>query len=281
MDVVIVVPLPALAKHPLELGIRAELEELGIRLIEVDWIVPKISDGVPWWIQRSWCVGQDFFKLHVLGLDEYEAVVFYDNDVLVDPREDGGFEGLFECARQNYFLASGLHGGFEALCVAFFAARPSKELLRGVLRYLANFATYDQDTGWNGLGFGPWGCFGAEDSSCLRSWHVGGECGQGLLYALIFFANPGFDLALREESRGVAKPVGAMVDGCLWLHENVATVRGFPKAANPCDDVAAADRCHEAQAFHSMARGRGCGIAGLLRKEIDQLLEFRPEESGG
>lgn len=70
----------------------------------------------------------------------------------LDPRQ-----AVFNCAHQGYFLASALHGGFEALTIAFFALRPSAALLRAVQRFLLN-STFDDDLAWNSMGYGPWGC---------------------------------------------------------------------------------------------------------------------------
>ena len=66
-------------------------------------------------------------------------------------------QAVFNCAHQGYFLASALHGGFEALTIAFFALRPSAALLRAVQRFLLN-STFDDDLAWNSMGYGPWGC---------------------------------------------------------------------------------------------------------------------------
>ena len=65
-------------------------------------------------------------------------------------------QAVFNCAHQGYFLASALHGGFEALTIAF-ALRPSAALLRAVQRFLLN-STFDDDLAWNSMGYGPWGC---------------------------------------------------------------------------------------------------------------------------
>ncbi|CAE8625752.1 unnamed protein product [Polarella glacialis] len=182
VDVVLIVPRADLAKFPLGSYTRSQLKAMGVRLVEVDWVRPPLGPGIPKWAQDSWCVNRDLFKLHVLGLD-YDAVVFYDNDVLVAPMDGDALFALFKCARQGYFLATALHGGFEPLAAGFFAVQPSPALLRAVLRFLLG-AEYDEDFGWNMMGFGPWGCLDGTDSWCFKSAHVGAECGQGLMYNL-------------------------------------------------------------------------------------------------
>ncbi|CAE8690622.1 unnamed protein product, partial [Polarella glacialis] len=105
VDVVLIVPREDLAKFPLGSHTRSRLKAMGVRLVEVDWIRPPLGPGIPKWAQDSWCVNRDFFKLHVLGLD-YDAVVFYDNDILVAPMDPDALFALFKCARQGYFLAT-------------------------------------------------------------------------------------------------------------------------------------------------------------------------------
>eukprot|EP00913_Durusdinium_trenchii_P029653 g27794.t1 len=87
-------------------------------------------------------------------------------------------------------------------------------------------ATFDDDMGWNFNGFGPWGCLDASDQWCFHCYHVGGECGQGLFYNLFYLADSVFSWALAAE--GAVRPIGVMLDGCRWLHENSVRVRGFP-----------------------------------------------------
>lgn len=80
----LILPSASIARHPLSPQTRSRLEEQGVKLHEVQWIRPDLGEGIPKWAQEFWCVDRDFFKLHVLSLD-YDAVVFYDSDVIVDP----------------------------------------------------------------------------------------------------------------------------------------------------------------------------------------------------
>ena len=65
-----------------QLGCRQRrlVERYQIRLIEVPWTIPPKS-WYPsyWWPGKAdgWCGPQDLMRLHALGLDEYDAVVFY------------------------------------------------------------------------------------------------------------------------------------------------------------------------------------------------------------
>ena len=82
------------------------------------------------------------------------------------------------------------------------------------------------------------------DQWCFHCYHVGGECGQGLFYNLFYLADPVFYNALAAEA-GSVRPVGVMVDGCQWLHENSVRVRGFPTVPRPCGDFVEEGRCKE------------------------------------
>eukprot|EP00438_Fugacium_kawagutii_P035518 Skav228074 [mRNA] locus=scaffold5285:23057:29933:- [translate_table: standard] len=261
-DVDVVLLVPSSPKHPLSPQQRHQLTWLGVKLQEVPWIRPELGRGIPRWAQENWCVDRDFFKLHALGLD-YEAVIFYDSDagrwdcwdVFVDPPNFEPLEepiapeslqsvlALFQCAFQGYFLASALHGGFEALTVAFFALRPAPALLRAVQRFLQQ-AVFDEDVAWNAMGFGPWGCLDATDDWCFHCYHVGGECGQGLLYNLFYQADPVFWSALAAEP-GAVRPMGVMLDGCRWLYENSEK---------------------EVVAYHKVIKGRGCAAQPLSKR---------------
>merc|ERR1712125_156674 len=130
-------------------------------------------------------MGRDMFKLHAFGLEQYEAVVFYDNDASVAPHSGDPFNALFRCARQGYFLGAASSGAFAALSAGFMALRPSKALLRALRRYLRDHATYTRDSGWESLGWAPWNCLDETDAWCLRSRHVAGECGQGLHLGIV------------------------------------------------------------------------------------------------
>ena len=86
------------------------------------------------------------------------------------------------------------------------------------------------------------------DHWCFHCYHVGGECGQGLFYNLFYMADPVFWTALAAEA-GAARPLGVMLDGCRWLHENSVRVRGFPTVPRPCGDFIEEGRCQEARMF--------------------------------
>ncbi|CAJ1362058.1 unnamed protein product [Effrenium voratum] len=255
VDVVLILPESEVASYPISAEQRLQLQELGVVLHEVPWVRPALGKGIPRWAQEFWCVDRDFFKLHVLGLD-YDAVIFFDSDVFVEPQKFQELDAVFDCAYQGYFLATALHGGFEALTIAFFALRPHAPLLRAVQRFLLN-SSFDDDLGWNFNGFGPWGCLDGTDRWCFHCYHVGGECGQGLFYDLFYMADQIFWSALEAEP-GAVRPLGVMLDGCKWLYENSLRVRGFPIVPSPCADLAAQGRCGEVIAYHKVIEGRGC-----------------------
>ena len=59
---------------------RRLVEQYRLRIIEVPWTIPPNS-WYPsyWWPGKAdgWCGPQDLMRLHALGLDDYDAVVFY------------------------------------------------------------------------------------------------------------------------------------------------------------------------------------------------------------
>ncbi|CAE7815953.1 unnamed protein product [Symbiodinium sp. CCMP2456] len=277
VDVVLILPDDTTARYPISGAQRSALMRMGVRLLEVPWIRPELGKGIPSWAQQVWCVDRDFFKLHALGL-EYDAIIFYDTDVFVNPPDFSHLEAVFNCAYQGYFLASALHGGFEPLTVAFFALRPSPALLRAVQRFLLN-ATFDDDGAWNWVGFGPWGCLDSTDEWCFRSYHVGGECGQGLFYDLFYRADQVFWTALEAEPSTV-RPLGVMLDGCIWLYENSVRVAGFPTVPNPCPDMVAQHRCSDIVAYHKVIEGRGCAASpDLLGAGAARSLRLYPSDA--
>ena len=64
-------------------------------------------------------------------------------------------------------------------------------------------------------------------------------------------ADPVFWTALASEA-GAARPLGVMLDGCRWLHENSVRVRGFPTVPKPCGDFIEEGRCQEARMLVQM-----------------------------
>merc|ERR1712100_521653 len=106
---------------------RTLVKQYGIRMVEIPWTLPP-NCWYPrdyWWPGKpdGWCGPQDLMRLHVLGLDDYDAVVFYDQDI----EFQGSVAPILRCAAKGYFIsASG--GAGEPLNVGFFALRPDRQL---------------------------------------------------------------------------------------------------------------------------------------------------------
>eukprot|EP00439_Symbiodinium_sp_Y106_P046396 s2110_g5.t3 len=140
-------------------------------------------------------------------------------------------------------------------------------------------ATFDDDGAWNWVGFGPWGCLDSTDDWCFHSYHVGGECGQGLFYDLFYRADQVFWTALEAEPSTV-RPLGVMLDGCIWLYENSVRVAGFPTVPNPCPDMVAQHRCGNIVAYHKVIEGRGCAASPeLLGASAASSLRLYPSDA--
>eukprot|EP00439_Symbiodinium_sp_Y106_P059470 s1542_g8.t1 len=150
-------------------ALRADLEKEGIQLRSVDWALPP---GMRFTKEENWCGQKDFIRLHALGLqglDEYDAVAYFDNDI----EFQGDITPLLRCASTGHFLST--NGGIgEALNVGFFALQPHKALLQAAVDF-AKEADYSQLTGWANEGWRPSG-----------GYYVGGECGQGFFHTLFY-----------------------------------------------------------------------------------------------
>ncbi|CAK9089888.1 Protein TANC1 [Durusdinium trenchii] len=209
-DIVVLMPQTDIQ----QLGCRQRrlVERYQIRLIEVPWTIPPKS-WYPsyWWPGKAdgWCGPQDLMRLHALGLDEYDAVVFYDQDV----EFQGDMTPVLHCAARGYFIsASG--GVGEPFNVGFFALRPSKKLLRAAEIFGAN-VNFSIETGWGDCGFLPSG-----------SKFVGAECGQGFFHTLFYKDCKAVKRALVEaglqDIKGKARlPLqSVMADRCIWNYQN-------------------------------------------------------------
>ncbi|CAE7245947.1 TANC1 [Symbiodinium necroappetens] len=219
VDIVVMMP----AKDVKELGChqRALVHNYGIRIYEVPWTIPPNS-WYPdyWWPGKAdgWCGPQDLMRLHALGMDEYNAVVFYDQDV----EFQGDMTAVLKCAAKGYFIsASG--GVGEPFNVGFFALRPDKRLLRAAEFFGAN-VTFTVATGWGRCGFLPSG-----------NKFVGAECGQGFFHTLFYKKCKPVETSLvaagLHDSAGKAylHLESVMVDRCIWNYQNDGDCGGNPR----------------------------------------------------
>ncbi|CAK0897234.1 unnamed protein product, partial [Prorocentrum cordatum] len=191
---------------------RAHLEAWEVQVKEVEWTLPPRLKWHPrnWWPGKpdGWCGPQDLVRLHALGLEGYDAVAFYDQDVEIQ----GDLGPVLLCASTGKFLSTS-GGAGEPLNVGFFAVRPHRRLQLAAELWAENL-TFSHVDGWAGIGFLP-----AEDK------FVGAECGQGYLHTLFYKqAAPSVSRALA--AAGIAGEGGegavaaAQLDRCVWNYQH-------------------------------------------------------------
>lgn len=224
-DVVVLMP----QKDIDQLGTRQWdlLNRYQVRVVPVPWTLPPKLKWWPshWWPGKAdgWCGPQDLMRLHVLGMDEYDAVVFYDQDV----EFQGDATAVLKCAKTGKFLsASG--GVEEPMNVGFFALRPDKRLLLAAELFAEN-VTFSERTGWDNSGFKPAG-----------GYFVGAECGQGYMNSLLYQKSSkqgrrAMRLAglLDDQGRLDGDLEFVVVDRCIW---NYQTGHQCPKPFN-CERI--------------------------------------------
>ncbi|CAE7365376.1 unnamed protein product [Symbiodinium natans] len=184
---------------------RRDLEKQGVQLRIVDWSLPP---GMRFTKEENWCGQKDFIRLHALGLEEYDAVAYFDNDI----EFQGDITPLLRCAAGGHFLTT--NGGIgEALNVGFFALQPHKALLQAAVDF-ARQADYSELTGWANEGWRPSG-----------GYYVGGECGQGFFHALFYKRSASLRARLGRLGRNWTS---AQVDKCVWNYQtSFQCRRGF------------------------------------------------------
>jgi len=245
-DLVLITPqigVEYAGKVPLTQEKRDYLKEAGVKHIEVPWVIPPKMK----FTKQNWCGPQDLLKLHAFNLTDYDAVIFFDNDVQVQ----GSMMPAFRCASKGYFLSTS--GTQSPLNIGFFAVKPSSELLQTVVNF-AQDSDYDKETGWNKAGFAP----------SVGNHVAGSECGQGFLHTLMYkntvqgwwsFLNSG------------AKIKSKMVERCVW---NYQTSHGCP----PNDREFS---CKNIRAIHKEGGGKDDWQCHK-KKGFDELMMYRAEQ---
>mmetsp|Transcript_38189 Transcript_38189/g.85929 ORF Transcript_38189/g.85929 Transcript_38189/m.85929 type:complete len:359 (+) Transcript_38189:134-1210(+) len=173
---------------------------------KVPWVLPpNMSASIP--IESGGCCGaREFMKLHVFNMTQYDAIVFYDTDVLISQSNDskwseGVLTPLFNCAASSYFLSTSCSKHFPWVNGGFFAVQPSVDLFDAMLYELSR-ATVNKWTGWNGNGWGPKN-FGATASQFRM---------QGFL-SYFFYQGVHQKAVLARQ-----------VDGCIWNRQKWHTL---------------------------------------------------------
>lgn len=180
--------------------IQKLLDRWEIKLHVVDWDVPPDSMFYP---EHDWCGHQDLIRLHVLALDAYDAVAYYDADC----EFQGDITPVLRCAATGKLLTT--NGGVgESLNVGFIAVRPDRRLLEAA-RLFARKNNFSVQHGWGNSGWKPCG-----------GYFVGGECGQGFMYSLFYSRSSSAQRAL--EGAGVWENgvfQAAQIDRCIWNYQ--------------------------------------------------------------
>jgi len=202
-DYVLVMPELVPASH---LALEELAVDMGMKFHTVPWVLPpNMSASIP--IESGGCCGaREFMKLHVFNMTQYDAIVFYDTDVLIRESNtsewsEGVLTPLFNCAASGYFLSTSCSKHFPWVNGGFFAVRPSIELFDAMLDELAR-ATVNKWTGWNNNGWGPKN-FGASASQFRM---------QGFL--TYFFYQGTHQKAVQARQ----------VDGCIWNRQKWHTL---------------------------------------------------------
>jgi hypothetical protein len=193
---------------------RKAIEAQGIKIEEVPWVLPPkmkfLKKG------GGWCGPKDLMRLHILGMEHYDSVVYLDTDV--QPTGNGDLSKLLKCAANGRFISAS--GPLSPFNLGMFALRPSKALLNASVHF-AQIADYDDFTGWGDAGTAP-----------HRGSFTGSECGQGFLHTLFYKTSSKKVKEAITQSKA-KMPDAQQVDRCIW---NYQKGWGCEKNLN-CDSV--------------------------------------------
>lgn len=180
----------------MNISVRQKLQEQGVQVHVVDWALPPSMKYIK---QQNWCGQKDFIRLHALGLDSYDAVAYFDNDI----EFQGDITPVLRCASAGNFLTT--NGGLgEALNVGFFALKPHRLLLQAAEEF-AKEADYSELNGWAEEGWKP-----------CNGYYVGGECGQGFFHTLFYKRQT----ILKEKLLGAGQKWNPLqIDKCIWNYQ--------------------------------------------------------------
>ena len=172
------------------------LKHHNVKLVDVDWDIPP---EMKFYQNGYWCGHQDFIRMHVLGMEGYDAIAYYDTDV----EFWGDITPVLRCAASGKFLST--NGVAALLNLGFFALKPDKRLFQASLNFALN-ANYSRKSGWGEMGWAP-----------AKEHFNGGECGQGFWYALFYKSGGAAHRAL--QSVGLSFVDAAQIDRCIWNYQ--------------------------------------------------------------
>ena len=168
-----------------------------VKLVDVDWDIPP---KMKFYKTGYWCGHKDFIRMHILGMEDYDAIAYYDTDV----EFWGDITPVLRCAASGKFLST--NGGIGALLnLGFFALKPDKRLFQASVNFALN-ANYSGKTSWGEMGWLP-----------AKGQFIGGECGQGFWYALFYKSGGAAQKAL--QSVGLSFVDAAQIDRCIWNYQ--------------------------------------------------------------
>eukprot|EP00392_Amoebophrya_sp_AT5.2_P011668 g11751.t1 len=223
-----------LAKYSNELaknvGERGREEAGKIKLALAPWTLPPNMKFNGADAQgNGWCGELDFIKMTVMNLTQYDAVIYYDNDVEVQETSGESLSQLLQCVDRHDLITFASSGTGGALNGGFFSLKPKVKLLSAAVKF-AEVATYTAETGWGNSGFAPGhGAF------------EGFECGQGFWLTLFYhlgskevvdaYKNAGWTKSqILEELRPV------QLDRCVWNYQHQGNCENM---SSQCDKVVA------------------------------------------
>eukprot|EP00039_Didymoeca_costata_P014079 m.222855 g.222855 ORF g.222855 m.222855 type:complete len:804 (+) comp15940_c2_seq6:84-2495(+) len=215
MDKIVTFGKPVGGFFPLTTEERNLIEKHQIKVVEVPWILPPgVSEGV------GGCALKDLIRLHAFSLVQYDAVVYFDTDViLVDD-----IMPLFRCAATDEFIMTEGKAG-TPLNAGFMALKPNKDLLE-MSMWFAERAEFVMHPKLFLEGKGAWADGGTWPSTS-GSPFVGLECGQGFLWTLIYGNGLGKEHATSQLARDAHKRFpnalrkeGRMASRCIYNHQN-------------------------------------------------------------
>ena len=169
-----------------------------VKLVDVDWAIPpkmKAYQEAP----LARCARQDFIRMHFLGMEGYDAIAYYDNDVEIQ----GDITPVLRCAASGKFLST--NGPLAPLNLGFFALKPDKRLFQASLNFALR-ANYSDNTGWGEMGRAPGGARFAD-----------ADGGQGFWYALFYKSGGAAQRAL--QSAGLSSVDASQIDRCIWNYQ--------------------------------------------------------------
>jgi len=243
--------VPADTKYPLSDFEREFYTSHGAKIVEVPWSnIPGMNMTKDRRKHCNYGPTMDFIKTNVFGMDEYDALIVYDGDVLMY----GDVTPLFKCAAQGYVLTTS--GPNSPLNMGFLAFKPSKQLRQAAIIY-GQGSQYSIYTGWNNMSFAP---IDGEHPPVVGGGFNAAGCGQGFFYHFFYKHGEQSMPALERvfEQLGSQRPQAFHVDRCIWNYQN----EYHDRQCNPdftCSQVRVVHKKHQVnQHKKDHANGNGC-----------------------